>query len=1118
MRKVSSQTVGTISYVDPSVDFSDSSKLIINAETKFVSNKGNIFYNREPIELVKTAAFTLTGNYTLYEGIDKQFTYLGQGSEIKFQSFLIPSIAVEENSLKMTVANTTTGSVEFDWFEARNIFNITSKRNFFVEEDTSNEMMPRIIFGDGIIGNTISDTEIVTLDYKETKGSLANGEYIVSGVFDTSNFNTNSVTGGSGFVIANIQGLSDSNNLSYGGRDNETLEEIQAKAPRYFSTAGRGVTVEDFRSILTSYPYIMTSNVIGGNDLFPNVETELGNIYLTGVPFLNKDTFLTNNKLYLSKTEEDVLGKELEKFNIVSTKLNFFKPSYIYVDVQPVVELNRNVPIVTENRVKKDSKRDLIAYSKENFFQFASYFRASKLTAVMDTYPDVISSRIDCSYYFLINQDSFYPAGTSSANFISLPVIKNISNVVDAPAYRSFVKTNVERKNDLGLTDFDELPKEYRTLYGKLTSANTTRELYNEDSSGGYLSSLIVNGETQLFSFFHFKNNSSLPFSDFQKSGVELVINPLDGNFKDSFSIKVNGTDVGTVYRTTNPHFYDVVSSEGEFPIFEIVSDGNNKIVECVRSFDVSGDNKDFTRMNIGEFAIFDGTAAGSWKLTTDRGTVSAVTADGLYGTNQTNGIYLITQNGNGGGQLTHSAVSGDYIIFNVNSTSNPVYKWEFLTHRTISPLFDSTYRLPKEAIQFDLKLIINQDASASNFSGRTSTTFYHNDLIYFNSEDDNKWLKLVNIGSTGEMAALPTLAGELDQLRYMDYSSTGASAVQIGDTYRVTGYGNFSLYDKIIWPAGSDGIALENDILVYIGIATSGADDTRGTWKIFQSLLSYQFEVDSRYVNEIPIELAYGDYFDVISNESGGNFQGDTSDYYSNGEQIVYLGNNTWKKLIDLDVINASVFTGFPQIASQGDVLTVIEDGDFGNTVGSPYINTHIDFTDGRPFIDGDKIIFTETSSGGKWYKLNEYSFKYFVVDGDATTKNYLNDLGYNSVFKYKFNDSVKYYEVYFNDKFHNKIIGSFQYEQYDSSVNSSDVGKIYFEPFVTGNLNSLDSEIPTETNLIFSVGSKFDKITVVPRNKVDSAGTMILEQEEDFDTRFNQFLAVNIEEVIKQ
>jgi hypothetical protein len=175
--------------------------------------------------------------------------------------------------------------------------------------------------------------------------------------------------------------------------------------------------------------------------------------------------------------------------------------------------------------------------------------------------------------------------------------------------------------------------------------------------------------------------------------------------------------------------------------------------------------------------------------------------------------------------------------------------------------------------------------------------------------------------------------------------------------------------------------------------------------------------------------------------------------------------------------------------------MYTVNEDGSFQD---SYMISPRYD-----KFIQGDVIIY----NGYHYTKRDDYSFEYAQIDNFTTGRDYLNVLGLNSVFHYEYDYSSKYFKFFFNDIFDQTKIGSFRYQ--GSSLNN-DIGKMTFEKYIIGNFNMLESSSNTTVKDIFDDNTN-NKITFLPKNKLDSKGNVTAEPETNFETNFNSFIILN-------
>lgn len=1096
-RVIASKISGTVEYYSPSATatFTASDSILIPAQTTFIAENGNQYLNFVPITLTVSDSDPrlLTADIELYEGIFKTFTYLGTG--LPFQSFVIPSKNVEENIFNLYVKNNT-DNINYKWDEVKQSFNLISTTSYFVEEDTNTEGHVKVIFGDSSFGLYPDSNQVVTVEYLETNADNSNDVALVS--FDTSVVSASFV----GFDVANFNPISDTTIRSYGGAPYETLDSIKESAPKSFAMAGRAVTRNDYNTLLSRNSYIHRSNVIGGDELFKGDSTKLGNIYLTAIPlYVNSTNLLESNEIYLTSIQEVDLLSELNRYRIISTNIEFVKPSYIYITATPTLEIANDLNAFEEQKLITDTKTELTNFVSTNYDVFNPVLRTSKLNSVIGNKPNVLSSYIDYVYYFLINPDSFYPNSTDNAIYLPFKIEEKdaYGNIVSVS---NFVRTNLEQKELLGIPASGFLPYTDRTIYGTLENPNVDRHIYNEDVVLGdeaETCELFIEGENVFFSVYRF--NSDLTKSVILNNKLFSVNNEVDVPIgvtlgvsadMDNYTLTIDSDPpFATIKRTLNRDygFKGLVKNESD-----ITSTTHGDFYEIVNSFSVTAvSGMAFDSVEVGDFIIYNSNLSGGvWVKTNYLGAISATDDEVLFKTTDHNTIYQISASGDFDGYVEETVSAGEYIIFNVNS-SNP-YKWEKMNYHILSgglSGLDASIDLPIQAVDYELKYVTNIIAP-TNFGGRTSTSFSDGDIIFFNpaaSADVDKWELIINSSSVTSLTPIQADVISGGSLESFDYHPVTGD-VLIGDAYVVNGLGNFGTsYYRVNWN-DEDEIAFDGDVLVYVG---------NERWNLFQLGQPQIFNIDASNYNSLPIALYYGDILNVVS--SSGDFNGGTPDVYQIGDNIVYVGNNEWLPLVSEGLLSAASSANLPEEASVGDVMLINDDGNF--------LNSYIIAPSGDTFVQGDYIIF----NGTNWTKMKEYTIEYLQMSETLSGRDYINNLGFNSVFHYEYDVDTSYYNMHFHDIFNGTKIGTFRYTT-TVPEEIPEVGKITFEVSVNGNYNYQDQTDAVNITSIFE-SNDINKIRILPRNKTDLSGNVTGESITDFDTHFNNYVSINVDTV---
>lgn len=1086
-RPIASKIYGTVEYRDITNIFTNTDKITIPAYTPFVTDLGYQYINLEDIILTLDPdgdTSLLKSNILLYEGIFKKYTYLGNNNP--FQTFTIPSKKVSEEYFDLKVRNNNE-NFGADWTEVKQSFNMLDKNSYFVEEDLNTEGHVRVVFGDGVISNYPKNTEIVEVYYIETNANLANNASLVK-------LNTDGITTSlsfPGYNVENFKDISTTTKPSFGGVELETLEVIQERAAKSFATAGKAVTRNDFITILANNPKVYRSTAIGGDTLYPGDPLKLGNIYLSLIPYITdmQSKFWESNYVYIDSIIESGIYNDFEKYKIISTQLNFLKPSYVGVDITPYIELSTNISTIEKETIKTNIKNTLQTFYNANFDKFEPTFRASKINSVISDTQGVVSSYFNGDYYFAMGKNSFYELYNVNNNVIFLPIVKSQNGL----EYTNFVKTNKEQMLIKNYSENEFLPINERTIYGQIkANSDIKRFVYNEDTNNSETCDLKIYGKNEFFDVYRVNEDATLNkitnvISDSLGNPLIVVTPTASGaNDKDNYNIVYDGTTVGTVKRTYNTDygFKGLVENQANITL----SPSGGDFYKVVTTVEITGTGYEssINTLNVNDVIMYNGTS-GLWQRFNTTTDISAIDDTDLYNNITANAMYLIsgTVSGdfNGG---TIPVDGGDYIIY------SPITSEFQKLNLIVSPIytFAASSNFVKEVVDYEIKYIMGLNGGTAVYNGRTSLFgLVDKDLIYYNPVSGD-WVLMGNydtmsISIPTILATSVTTGGSLD---VFDYDPV--SGIPIGTTRLVSGtegdFGGCSTA-RVNWI--SEQIAYEGDIILYIG---------NGKWNIYQPSQPETFNIDGTILSDLPIKIAYGDTFTVAGSGTF-NIEVDPITYYDL-DYAVYIGSNKWMKL-DTSIINTLDPTqNLPPQAVLGDMYRIIEDGSFNDSMLiKPYQDK---------FVQGDVIIF----NGSNYTKVNEYTFEYYTEDTTEIGKNLLNDVELNSVFMYDFDLITRKYIMYFNDIFHNAVLGSFRYNGVISS--QYDVGKIIFNTTIKGYTDILTPTDSVSLRVLFD-DLTTNKIKILPKNKKDISGQIISEQENNFDTNFNTFIIANTKEI---
>lgn len=283
------------------------------------------------------------------------------------QKFIIPNRNIDLDTISVILQDTSESTGYQTFYRAQEILNLndTSKVYFIKElEDGRYE----ISFGRNNFGVPIVPGNIVTITGLETKynsqadfarqftyqGSLLPGQAVVT-----------------------------TREISTGGADKETLDEIKDNVTKFFFNQHRAVTDFDYQSIIQkNFDGIDDIRVWGGEDntppvygkVFACIKPERGNI--------------------LDSDEKTAISKMIAPYSIVTTGIEFVDPKYIELEINTTVYYDSNATLRSPDNIKIDVVNQIEAYRQEQLQKFSGVFRFSKFTSMIDRIDPSIQSNI----------------------------------------------------------------------------------------------------------------------------------------------------------------------------------------------------------------------------------------------------------------------------------------------------------------------------------------------------------------------------------------------------------------------------------------------------------------------------------------------------------------------------------------------------------------------------------------------------------------------------------------------------------------------------------------------------------------------------------------------------
>lgn len=302
-------------------------------------------------------------NIDIYEGtfLTSNFTVDANNPN---QRFILDNANVDTSLIQVSVRNAETSTTSRKFILSNSIFDITAdSRVFFIQE--IEDQRYELIFGDGIFGQKLENSNYIEISYITTSGMSGNGisNFVFNGrIIDN---DARVVTTGISLITTNI--------ASQNGKEIESVDSIKKYAPQIYSAQNRAVTASDYEAIIPKiYPETESISVFGGEDLSP---PKYGKVFISIKPF---------NGPYVPKPVKENLQTKLRKYSVAGIVPEFLDLKYLYVEIDSTVYYNTNAA-PSADYVKSIVSSNINAYADSTELnQFGARFKYSKFLKIID--------------------------------------------------------------------------------------------------------------------------------------------------------------------------------------------------------------------------------------------------------------------------------------------------------------------------------------------------------------------------------------------------------------------------------------------------------------------------------------------------------------------------------------------------------------------------------------------------------------------------------------------------------------------------------------------------------------------------------------------------------------
>jgi len=321
------------------------------------------------------------------EPVTLSFTYDSAANPTAI--FELPDTNVDTTTISVIVQQSTsnTSSQVFTLVDDYLALNGTTKA-FFLQEATNG--FYQIYFGDGILGEALTDGNVVSVSYIITSGTAAT---------DANNFVLmDTISGFSSSTITPVQAATQ-------GAERESIESIKYTAPKSYAAQGRAVTKEDYIFLIQNNAGIFpidAVNVWGGEENDPPVY---------GVVFV---AIKPSGGYLLTPSQKSIIEEQIIKpISVLTVQPRIIDVDYNYLVINSNILYDTKLTTLTSSQLQAQTLTAIQGFATDTLNTFNSTFQLSTLiSTVQSVSPSFITN--DAS---ITLQKRLVPSLTSSTTY-----------------------------------------------------------------------------------------------------------------------------------------------------------------------------------------------------------------------------------------------------------------------------------------------------------------------------------------------------------------------------------------------------------------------------------------------------------------------------------------------------------------------------------------------------------------------------------------------------------------------------------------------------------------------------------------------------------------------------
>ena len=355
--------------IDVLVNNASGASLTMSRGTKFtttVDGQSYSFVNNADVSITPASGVYKFSNLKIHEGSYLNYKYTVNTSDID-QRFIIPNDSVDTTTLTVKVQESSSDATTQTYTLASGITGLDStSKVYFLQEVEGGRF--EVYFGDGVLGKSVADGNIIIFDYINTNRDAPNG---------ATTFSLSGTIGG--FSSATITTISNAS----GGTAIESITSIKYNAPRDYSAQDRAVTAEDYKTLVKGlYANAQAVQVYGGEDA---AVPDYGKVYIS---------IKAKSGSNLTVATKDSIVQSLKSYAVASVTPVIIDPETTYITLVVNFKYNSGATTKDVTTLQTNVLTKITSYNNDELEDFAGMFRYSKLIEAVNAADTSILSNI----------------------------------------------------------------------------------------------------------------------------------------------------------------------------------------------------------------------------------------------------------------------------------------------------------------------------------------------------------------------------------------------------------------------------------------------------------------------------------------------------------------------------------------------------------------------------------------------------------------------------------------------------------------------------------------------------------------------------------------------------